>query len=113
MYTEAGDPSTYEEARKCPKWKEAMDSEIQSIEKNHTWELTHLPAGARAIGVKWLFKTKVNEKGETEKQKARLVALGYAQKHGIDYTEVFAPVARWDTIRMILALAAYKNWYVY
>uniref|UniRef100_A0A6N2KS35 Reverse transcriptase Ty1/copia-type domain-containing protein n=1 Tax=Salix viminalis TaxID=40686 RepID=A0A6N2KS35_SALVM len=88
MYTEAGDPSTYEEARKCPKWKEAMDSEIQSIEKNQTWELTHLPAGARAIGVKWLFKTKVNEKGETEKHKARLVALGYAQKHGIDYTEL-------------------------
>ena len=63
--------------------------------------------------MKWLYKTKLNEKGEIDKHKARLVALGYAQKHKIDYTEVFAPVARWDTIRMVLALAANKGWYVY
>jgi hypothetical protein len=65
--------------------------------------------GANSIGVKWIFKTKMNEKGEIEKYKARLVAKGYSQKHGIDYNEVFAPVARWDTIRIILALAAKEN----
>ena len=75
--------------------------------------LTTLPHGARAIGVKWIYKTKLNEKGEIDKYKARLVALGYAQKHGIDYTEVFAPVARWDTIRLILAMAAHHSWNVY
>ncbi|MCI09313.1 copia-type polyprotein, partial [Trifolium medium] len=53
------------------------------------------------------------EKGEIEKHKARLVAKGYSQKHGIDYNEVFAPVARWDTIRTILALAAKENWKVF
>ena len=90
-----------------------MDLEINSIEKNGTWELTTLPYGAKRIGVKWVFKTKLNENGKVDKFKARLVAKGFSQKFGIDYTEVFAPVARWDTIRMILALAACRGWDVY
>lgn len=86
-----------------------MECEIQAIERNKTWDLTNLLEGARPIGVKWIYKTKFNEKREVDKYKARLVALGYAQKHGIDYTEVFAPVARCDTIRMILALTSLHN----
>lgn len=78
-----------------------MDQEIRAIQKNNTWELTD--SGAKKIGVKWLFKTKLNEKGEVDKCKARLVAKGYTQRAGIDYTEVYAPVARWDTIRLILS----------
>ena len=113
LYTEAGDPNSFEEAVMSPKWKEAMECEIQAIEKNRTWKLVNLPEGAKAIGVKWLYKTKLNERGEVEKLKARLVALGYAQKHGVDYKEVFAPVARWDTIRMILAMATVNNWQVF
>jgi hypothetical protein len=66
-----------------------------------------------AIGVKWVFKTKYNEKGKVEKHKARLVVKGYAQRHGIDYSEVYAPVARWDTIRTVLAIAAYNKWCVF
>lgn len=73
----------------------------------------NLPAGAKKIWVKWVYKTKLNENGEIDKCKARLVAKDYAQKHGIDYNEVFAPVARWDTIRMVLALAAQKEWTVF
>lgn len=68
-----------------------------------------MPKGAKKIGVKWVFRTKLNENGEVDKLKARLVAKGYAQQQGIDYNEVFAPVARWDTIRMVLALAAQKG----
>ena len=71
-----------------------MDLEIEAIERNETWELTDLPKGMKKIGVKRVFKTKLNENGEVDKYKARLVAKGYAQQHGIDYTEVFAPVAR-------------------
>ena len=110
MFSSSEDPSTYEEAAKIESWRKAMDSEIQSIEDNGTWELVNLPSGVKAIGVKWIFKTKYNEKGEVEKHKARLVAKGYSHKHGIDYNEVFAPVARWDTIRAILALTANENW---
>ncbi|GJZ72806.1 retrovirus-related pol polyprotein from transposon TNT 1-94 [Tanacetum coccineum] len=112
MLTE-DDPLTFEEAVKNRQWRDAMKAEIDSIEKNKTWELTILPAGTKPIGVKWVFKTKLNEKGEVEKHKARLVAKGYAQQYGVDYTEVFAPVARLDTIRLILALAAHHGWDVF
>lgn len=107
------DPKSFEEAVKSDNWRKAMEAEIKSIEKNETWFLTDLPEGAKRIGVKWVFKTKLNEHGEVEKFKARLVAKGYVQRYGIDYAEVFAPVARMDTVRIILALAAQKEWKVY
>lgn len=87
-----------------------MDNEIASIVKNKTWELTQLPTGAKKIGVKWIYKTKLNELGQVDKYKARLVARGYSQQYGVDYTEVFAPVSRLDTVRMVIALAAQKGW---
>jgi hypothetical protein len=107
------DPATFEEASKSQIWKQAMNDEIKAIERNKTWQLTELPEGVKAIGVKWIYKTKLNEKGEVEKHKARLVAKGYAQRYGTDYKEVFAPVARWDTIRSILAIAALNGWNVF
>lgn len=109
----ATDPVNFEEAEKNLKWRDAMTEEINSIEKNQTWELCTLPNGAKCIGVKWIYKTKLNELGEIIKHKARLVAKGYSQELGIDYTEVYAPVARMDTIRTILATAAQKSWIVY
>ncbi|CAH9103236.1 unnamed protein product [Cuscuta epithymum] len=90
-----------------------MDDEIKSIVKNKTWELATLPSNHKAIGVKWVFKIKKNAKGEVEKYKARLVAKGYAQRHGVDYEEVFAPVARLETIRLIIALAAHNKWKIH
>lgn len=113
IFSQSEDPTSYEEAVKEDKWKKAMQLEMKAIEKNQTWELTTLPKEAKSIGVKWVFKTKYNEKGEIDKHKARLVAKGYSQRMGIDYKEVFAPVARWDTIRTIVALAALKGWKVY
>ena len=107
------DPLSYEEAVKSYNWKEVMDAKIQSIQRNETWSLTELPAGAKKIGVKWIYKTKLNEFGEVDKFKARLVAKGYAQQHGVDYIEVFASVARMDTIRMLIALAAQRSWLIY
>lgn len=83
------------------------------LRKNNTWELTDLPKGHKSIGVKWVYKTKLNPQGKVEKYKARLVAKGYKQQLGIDYTEVFAPVARHDTIRLVLALAAQNAWPVF
>ena len=90
-----------------------MDDEIHSIEKNNTWELTSLPPNKKSIGVKWIYKTKYRPNGEVERLKARLVVKGYKQKPGIDYFEVFAPVARMDTIRMIVALAVQNRWRIY
>jgi len=113
IFSTAENPNTYEEAMQNNVWRKAMDVEIEEIERNNTWELTNLPSGVKTIGVKWIYKTKCNEDGTVEKYKARLVAKGYTQQHGIDYNEVFAPVARWDTIRTILALATVKGWNVF
>nr|GEU73622.1 retrovirus-related Pol polyprotein from transposon TNT 1-94 [Tanacetum cinerariifolium] len=107
------EPLVYEEAMKIKKWRQAMEEEIKSIEKNDTWELTTLPKGQKAIGVKWVYKAKKNTKGEVEKYKARLVAKGYKKKHGIEYEEVCAPVARLETIRMIIAIAAQHKWKIH
>ena len=113
LFTSISDPTTFEEAIQSSKWRVAMDLEIEAIERNGTWELTDLPKGMKKIGVKWVFKTKLNENGEVDKCKAWLVVKGYAQQHGIDYTEAFAPMARWDTIQMVIALAAQNSWSVY
>ena len=73
----SSDPITYEEAIEDDKWKNAMDEEIASIQRNDTWELTSLPEGHNPIGVKCVYKTKTNKEGQVEKYKARLVAKGY------------------------------------
>lgn len=84
----------------------ACKNEIFSIDKNNTWDLVELPLGVKPVGLKWVFKIKRNADETISKCKARLIAQGYVPKHGIDYDEVFAPVARIETIRLIIALAA-------
>ena len=76
------------------KWKTAMDEEIKATHHNNTWEMTELPKGSQPIGVKWVFKKKMNAQEEIERYKARLVQKRYKQKARIDYDEVFAPIAR-------------------
>jgi hypothetical protein len=107
------DPSTFEEAVQFDNWRAAMNQEIEAIERNNTWELIDLPPGGKTVGVKWIFKTKLNEFGEVDKYKARLVAKGYSQQYGVDYAEVFAPVARLDTIRMVISLTAQRGWLIF
>ncbi|PWA92889.1 zinc finger, CCHC-type [Artemisia annua] len=107
------EPRNYKEASKDKKWIEAMEIELDSINKNNTWILTTLPENQKAIGLKWVFKTKRDAQGKIIRYKARLVAKGYVQEQGIDFDEVFAPVARIETVRLILALAAYHGWQVH
>ena len=71
MFNTSIDPITFDEASKLKVWREAMKQDIEAIESNNTRELTDLPAGCKKIGVKWIYKTKLNEKGEIEKYKAR------------------------------------------
>ena len=109
----ADEPDGVEEALWENCWKEAMNAELQSISENNTWELAKLPKGQRAIGLKWVFKVKKDPAGNVVKHKARLVAKGYAQKQGVDFDEVFAPVARLETVRLLLAMAANGGWEVH
>jgi hypothetical protein len=106
-------PTSFKEAAKEPHWVQAMNQEVDSIEKNKTWDLVDLPRHKKSIGVKWVYKTKLNERGQIEKHKARLVAKGFSQQPGTDYGETFARVARLDTVRTLLAIAAQHKWQVY
>ena len=106
------DPTTFESAVKEEIWRKAMDDEINSIEKNNTWEMCNLPKGHKTIGVKWVFKTKLNKIGEVDKYKACLVVKGYKKQDKVDYIEVFSPFARHDTIRLV-ALAAQNSWPIF
>ncbi|KAE8725113.1 hypothetical protein F3Y22_tig00009009pilonHSYRG00067 [Hibiscus syriacus] len=106
-------PITYQEAiqsLESDKWKSAMDEEMQSLQKNDTWKLAQLPKGKRAIGCKWVFVKKYGSHNKKDvRYKARLIAKGYAQKEGIDYNEVFSPVVKHSSIRILLALVAQLN----
>ena len=81
------EPNCYEEASKQEVWVKAMEEEVKMIEKNNIWKLVNCPHGKYIIGVKWVYKTKLNLDGTIQKHKARLVAKGYSQQPGIDYNE--------------------------
>ena len=104
------EPSSYAEAAREEVWKRAMKDEMEAIDRNHTWELVVPPPNCKPIGLKWLFKVKKSAKGEILRYKARLVVKGYSQRHGIDFDEVFAPVVRFEYIRVLIAVAAQEGW---
>ncbi|KAL0559650.1 hypothetical protein IC582_000013 [Cucumis melo] len=107
------EPANYAEAKKDQRWIAAMEEELSMIEKNKTWILVDRSQDRKVIGVKWVFRTKLNADGSINKHKARLVVKGYAQIFGVDYSDTFAPVARMDTIRLLFAIAAQKGWKLY
>ena len=107
------EPWDWNEAKDQKVWRNACEEEITSIKKNRTWTLVDQPEGCKAIGLKWVFKVKRNADGSINKFKARLVAKGYVQRHGVDFDEVFAPVARLETVRVIIALAASSGWEIH
>ena len=90
-----------------------MNEELEKIEKNNTWELVPRPHDKNIIGTKWIFKNKLNKNGEVIRNKARLVCKGYAQQEGIDFEEIFAPVARLEAIRMFFSLSSFQKFKVY
>ncbi|GJV22603.1 ribonuclease H-like domain-containing protein [Tanacetum coccineum] len=92
---------------------EAIQDELLQLKLQKVWTLVDLPNGKRAIGTKWVYRNKKDERGIVIKNKARLVAQGYTQEEGIDYDEVFAPVARIEAIRLFLAYASFKDFVVY
>nr|GEZ67913.1 retrovirus-related Pol polyprotein from transposon TNT 1-94 [Tanacetum cinerariifolium] len=104
------DPTTFHEAAKLKEWRDAMCEELKSVTKNETWELVNLLPNKNVVGLKWLYKTKMDSNGEIQKYKARIVAKGYSQKKGIDFEETFAPVARFETIRVVIVVAASYGW---
>ncbi|GLU01768.1 hypothetical protein SLE2022_190540 [Rubroshorea leprosula] len=107
------EPSCLQDAMNSEEWKTAMQEELNMFEKNATWKLVDRPTNKNVIGVKWVYKVKLKSDGSLNKCKARLVVKGYSQLAGIDFTETFALVARFDTIRLLFAMAAQKSWLIY
>jgi hypothetical protein len=91
------------------KWEAAMQEEYGSFMANGTWELVPLPKDRKSVGCKWVFCTKRDASGHIVRHKARLVATGYSQLEGVDFNETFAPVAKFTTIRCMLAIGATMN----
>ena len=107
------EPHTYQQATNSPhrnEWLAAIRNELNSLIKARTWRYVHKPTAANLVGCKWVFKIKRDKDGNISKFKARLVAKGFTQVHGVDYTETYAPVARYSSIRLIIALAAHYGW---
>jgi hypothetical protein len=104
------EPTCFEEAIQKKEWADVMTKEYQSIIKNDVWEIVPRAKSKDVVSSKWLFKIKHVVDGSIEKYKARFVARGFSQKEGIDYEETFAPVARYTSIKTIIALAAKMKW---
>ncbi|GKE26945.1 putative ribonuclease H-like domain-containing protein [Tanacetum coccineum] len=111
--TSLKEPKTISQALKDESWVEAMQEELLQFKLQQVWILVDLPFRKKAIGTKWVFRNKRDERSIVVKNKARLVAQGHRQEEGIDYDEVFAPVARIEAIRLFLAFASYKGFLVY
>ncbi|GJW59684.1 ribonuclease H-like domain-containing protein [Tanacetum coccineum] len=106
-------PKTYKEAFSDPRWIEAMNNEMQALNRNGTWVITDLPKGRRVVSCKWIYKIKYKSNGEVERYKARLVARGFSQKEGLDYEETFLPVVKMVIVRCVLSLVVQSSWSVF
>ncbi|GKA05877.1 putative ribonuclease H-like domain-containing protein [Tanacetum coccineum] len=107
------EPKKISEALEDESWVDAMQEELLQFKIQKVWVLVDLPYGKKAIGTKWVYRNKKDERGVVVRNKARLVAQGHRQEEGIDYDEVFAPVARIEAIRIFLAFASYMGFIVY
>nr|GEV96090.1 retrovirus-related Pol polyprotein from transposon TNT 1-94 [Tanacetum cinerariifolium] len=107
------EPKKIFDALQDPSWVEVMQEELLQFKIQNAWTLVDCPKGVRPIGTKWVLKNKKDERGIFIRNKARLVAQGHTQEEGIDYDEVFAPVARIEAIRLFLAYASFMGFTVY
>ncbi|KAI9198572.1 hypothetical protein LWI28_018376 [Acer negundo] len=114
LLTDAGEPECYDEAcqgEDASKWELTMKDEMKSLVSNQTWELAKLPEGKKALQNKWVFRIKEEHDG-SKRYKARLVVKGFQQKEGIDYTDIFSPVVKLTTIRLVLSIVVAKRLYL-
>ena len=113
LLVSAEESPTFALAERDGNWRQAMLKEIKAIEENETWQLVDPPLGCRPISLKWVYKVKRDELGAIVKHKVRLVARGFVQREGIDFEKVFALVACIESVCLLLALAAAKDWRVH
>ncbi|CAN1140144.1 Retrovirus-related Pol polyprotein from transposon TNT 1-94 [Linum perenne] len=106
------EPQTFDEAVKEECWRIAMQTELQALNDNQTWQIVDCPTGKKPVGCKWVFKVKLHSDGRVERYKARLVAKGFTQIYGVDFLDTFSPVVKMNTVKTLLAVAAVKGWHL-
>ncbi|GKA04083.1 ribonuclease H-like domain-containing protein [Tanacetum coccineum] len=104
------EPKTFHEACNNKEWITAMNTEMEALNRNETWEITLLPPGRKPIGCKWIYKVKYKSNGDIERYKARLVVKGYNQKEGVDYDETFSRVVKIVIVRCLISIVVNNEW---
>ncbi|KAF5468594.1 hypothetical protein F2P56_012737 [Juglans regia] len=104
------EPKGFKSATKNPAWLAAMDDEMKALHTNHTWDLVPRPFSTNIVGSKWVSRTKFLSDGSIDHFKACLVAKGYTQLPGLDYTDTFSPMVKASTVRVVLSLAVSHKW---
>lgn len=112
-FTSKIEPKKVKEALEDPDWINVMQEELNQFRRNDVWYLTESPSDKNVIGTKWIFKNKLDEHDTITMNKARLVTKGYAQIEGIDFEETFAPIARLESIRILLSITCYLKLKLY
>ena len=113
LFVSCVEPKNVEEALQDSDWINAMHEELNNFARNKVWTLEERPQGARVIGTKWVFRNKQDDQGVVVRNKAKLVAKGFSQVEGLDFGEIFAPVARLEAIRILLAYASHHEMKLY
>jgi hypothetical protein len=107
------EPKSYLEVVNGPNgdlWKEAVEKELGCLDKARTWDVVDRVAGKKKLGSRWVFKVKRLADGSVDKFKARFVAQGFSQRPGFDFDETYAPIVRFDSLRLLLAITAVQGW---
>ncbi len=107
------EPKSFQQAKastEWPEWRKAMDEELRSLQENEVWQVVPKPPNRKIVDSKWVYKVKTDADGNLERYKARLVARGFTQVPGQDFDEIFSPVVRYDSMRLLLAISASKRW---
>ncbi|CAL8097233.1 unnamed protein product [Prunus armeniaca] len=112
-YVSLIEPKSVTDALADDDWILAMQDELNQFERNDVWYLVPRPKDSNVIGTKWIFRNKTDEKGQIMRNKTRLVAQGYSQIEGLDFDETFAPVARLESVRLLLSIACYLQFKLY
>eukprot|EP00253_Pinus_taeda_P024974 PITA_24974 len=107
------EPSSFKEVVKEPIWVDGMVEEYDSIVRNNVWDVVSRPENKSVVSSRWLYKVKQDADGSLEKHKARFVTRGFSQIEGIDYDEIFYPIARYSSIRSMLVLSAHMGWKIH
>ena len=103
-------PPSYKIACKFPQWVKAIDEEFSTLQRQKTWTLVLAAPGINLVGCKWVYKLKLHSDGTIARYKVRLVAKGFHQQAGVDYSETFSPVVKLATVRLVLSIAVSCKW---